>query len=79
MNVVEQARKIRNAIDIASAEATDATASKAVDIYPMLKQDGSLVKAGTRIKWNGQIKKRRLTFGIVRKTIQTTLLRFGQT
>lgn len=38
-------------------KADDALASVAAAIYPTLKQDGSLVKAGTRINWNGVIKK----------------------
>lgn len=35
----------------------DATASRAVEFFPTLKQDGSLVSAGTRINWKGQLKK----------------------
>ena len=35
--------------------ATDAQASLAVSIYPTLKQDGSLIKSGTRIRHNGTI------------------------
>ena len=37
--------------------ATDALASIAVQVYPSLKYDGSLIKCGTRINWNGTIKK----------------------
>lgn len=37
--------------------ATDAQASTAVDLYPTLKNNGALVKAGTRIKWNGVLKR----------------------
>lgn len=37
--------------------ATDAVASTAVSAYPRLKEDGSLVKAGTRINWNGVLKR----------------------
>ena len=37
--------------------ATDALASKAIQLYPLLKQNGALVKAGTRINWNGQLKR----------------------
>ncbi len=57
MTVIEQAHKIRAEMDTVAVAATDATASKAVGIYPTLKQDGSLVKVGTRINWNGQLKK----------------------
>lgn len=35
--------------------ATDAQASLSVSVYPTLKQDGSLIKFGTRINYNGTI------------------------
>lgn len=35
----------------------DATASRAVDFHPTLKEDGSLISAGTRINWNGTLKR----------------------
>lgn len=35
--------------------ATDAQASSAMSVYPTLKQDGSLIKSGTRINHNGTI------------------------
>ena len=35
--------------------ATDAQASSATSVYPTLKQDGSLIKSGTRINHNGTI------------------------
>ena len=35
--------------------ATDSQASLAVSLYPTLKQDGSLIKAGTRINYNSTI------------------------
>ena len=35
--------------------ATDAQASSAVSVYPTLKQDGSLIKSGTRINYNDTI------------------------
>ena len=35
--------------------ATDTQASLAVSVYPTLKQDGSLIKSGTRINHNGMI------------------------
>lgn len=37
--------------------ATDALASMAVDVYPELNEDGELIKAGTRIKWDGALKR----------------------
>ena len=39
----------------------DATASRAVEFHPTLKQDGSEVKAGTRINWNGTLKRAAVT------------------
>ena len=37
--------------------ATDAQASTAVDLYPTLKNNGALVKVGTRINWNSTLKR----------------------
>ena len=37
--------------------ATDAQASKSVQLYPTLKENGALVKAGTRINWRGKLKR----------------------
>lgn len=45
-------RKQINSIDI-----PDATASRMVAYYPELAGDGSLIKAGTKINWRGQLKK----------------------
>ena len=38
-------------------EATDEQASKSIQIYPTLKENGALVKAGTRINWCGTLKR----------------------
>lgn len=38
-------------------DATDETAIKATAIYPTLKYNGALVKSGTRINWNGTLKR----------------------
>ena len=35
----------------------DTTASRMVDYYPTLKQDGSLIAVNTRINWNGKLKR----------------------
>ena len=35
----------------------DATASRMVDYYPTLKQDGNLITVNTRINWNGKLKR----------------------
>lgn len=37
--------------------ADDALASTAASAYPGLNADGALIKAGTRINWNGVVKK----------------------
>lgn len=37
--------------------ATDAQASNAVGVYPTLDENSALIKAGTRINWNDQIKR----------------------
>lgn len=39
------------------AIADDKQASCAVGLYPLMKNDGSLIVTGTRINWNGKIKK----------------------
>ena len=51
------ARKVRAAMDNAANVLTDADASNSVLLYPTLKCDGSLIKAGTRINWNGTLKR----------------------
>lgn len=57
MTVLEQAKAIRKAMDNLAANATDAIASTATVVYPKLKEDGGLVKTGTRINWNGTLKR----------------------
>lgn len=37
--------------------APDSLASLSISLYPELKYDDSLIKAGTRINWNGTIKR----------------------
>lgn len=37
--------------------ATDAQASTAPTLYPTLKQNNQLIKSGTRINWNGTLKR----------------------
>lgn len=53
----DAALPVRESMDAAGAILTDAQASTAAAIYPSLKEDGSLVKVGTRINWNGQLKR----------------------
>ena len=54
---LERARKLRAMIEAASANLSDADASTSAELFPRLKQDGSLVSVGTRINWNGTIKR----------------------
>lgn len=51
------AREVRAAMDNAANVLTDADASNSVLLYPTLKSDGSLIKADTRINWNGTLKR----------------------
>lgn len=48
---------LRSIVEQAATSLDDKTASTAVLLFPRLKADGSLVSAGTRINWNGTIKK----------------------
>ena len=52
-----EALKLRAIIETAAASLDDKTASTAPTLFPRLRQDGSLIKAGTRINYNGSIKR----------------------
>ena len=54
---LERARQLRAMIEAAAGNLTDADASTAAELFPRLKQDGSLVSAGTRINWHGKVKR----------------------
>lgn len=56
-NILENARAYRKALLVAVPTLDDKTASTAVELYPRLSEDGSLVKTGTRINWNGTLKR----------------------
>lgn len=53
----EQVENVIKALLALREDATDVQASKAVSIYPTLKQKGALVPNGTRINWNGDLKR----------------------
>lgn len=53
--IFEEARKLREAMRSAIPVLDDATASTAPKMFPRLKEDGSLIKSGTRIYWNGKL------------------------
>ena len=52
-----KALKIRSLAMTSAVEMDDVNASNLPEMFPKLNQDGSLVKVGTRINWNGQLKK----------------------
>lgn len=51
----KEAVQLRSAIETAAQSLDDNTAAEVVSLFPMLKVDGSLIKAGTRIQWNGKV------------------------
>lgn len=53
----KKALYIRSLAMDSAVELDDANASNVPEMYPRLKGDNSLVKAGTRIYWNGQLKR----------------------
>ena len=57
MSYIEQARKLRPIIEKAMAETDDLTASSAVELSPVMKYDGRLIKSGTRINYGGVLKR----------------------
>ena len=57
MNILESARAQRKALLEAVPSLDDKIASTAAALFPKLKEDGTLVKAGTRINWNGTLKR----------------------
>ena len=52
-----EALRLRVIIETAAASLDDKTASTAPTLFRRLRQDGSLIKAGTRINHNGSIKR----------------------
>lgn len=52
-----EALKLRALIERASESLPDKEASEGVALFPRLKNDGGLVKHGTRINWTGTIKR----------------------
>ena len=55
--LIAAAKKYRKLIEKAVQSLDDKDASEAPTLFPRLKQDGSLVRAGTRICHNGEVKK----------------------
>jgi hypothetical protein len=57
MKHIEKARKLRKIIESAISFVDDKTSSEAAELLPVLKNDNAYIKAGTRINYNGKIKK----------------------
>ena len=57
MNILEKARLQRQNIVIGSSSLDDKTASETPELFGKLNENGELVKAGTRINWNGCLKR----------------------
>lgn len=51
----EEARLFVSSLDTLRTDATDAQASKAVGVYPSMRYDNNLIKAKTRINYNGTL------------------------
>lgn len=52
-----EALKLRKIVETAAASLDDKTASEGAMLFPRLKQDNALISTGTRINWNGVVKR----------------------
>ena len=55
--VRKNAERLHRTIMAGIATISDQQASEGVELFPKLKQDGALINAGTRINWNGVLKR----------------------
>ena len=53
----DEALRLRAIVEQAAASLPDKEASEGAALFPRLKGDGSLIKAGNRINWNGTLKR----------------------
>lgn len=53
---IMRAAQLRPIIEQAAQSLDDKTASEGAELFPALKYDGRLIKAGTRINWFGVLK-----------------------
>lgn len=53
----DEALRLRAIVEQAAASLPDKEASEGAALFPRLRQEGSLVYAGTRINWGGTIKR----------------------
>lgn len=54
---LNEARKLREIIHTAAVSLPDKEASEGAVLFPRLKQNGALIKAGNRINWQGVVKR----------------------
>ena len=47
----------RDRIELAASTMTDKDASQSAELFRELKNDGALISVGTRINWNGMVKR----------------------
>ena len=52
-----EALRLRAIVEQAAVSLDDKTASEAPSMFPKMKYDGGLIKSGTRINWNGVLKR----------------------
>lgn len=57
MNILERARMLRKNIIVSSASLDDKVASETPELFSRLNENGELIKVGTRINWNGVLKR----------------------
>ena len=57
MNILGRARMLRKNIIVSSASLEDKIASETPELFARLNQNGELIKVGTRINWNGVLKR----------------------
>lgn len=57
MDILEKARLLRKNIITSSASLEDEVASKTPELFGRLNQNGELIKVGTRVNWNGVLKR----------------------
>ena len=57
MDILEKARLLRKNIITGSASLEDKDASKTPELFRKLNENGDLIKVGTRVNWNGLLKR----------------------
>lgn len=57
MDILEKARMLRKNILVSSASLEDKVASETPELFGRLNENGELIKVGTRINWNGVLKR----------------------